>query len=212
MAVNRVSRILEQLDLGTRPRDTLHGLCAECAREFDVSGVGVAVILGGKHHGNGGASDRTAARWAAPPYLERGSLRRCPSAFAPAATTGASGDDPVEDDPSGGGDAAIATVGAGLELLAAQTYTGALDAATSGALGEVSAAVAEFATTAQAHHQAASDALAEAAGGITAEVDPDIKATVDAAFAEVTDITGLASSPSASSCRRPPPTSKCYQS
>lgn len=90
------------------------------------------------------------------------------------------------------GDAAIATFGAGLELLAAQTYTAALEAATSGALGEVPPAVAEFATTAQAHHQAASDALAEAAGGITAEVDPDIKATVDAAFAEVTDIAGLA--------------------
>ena len=68
----------------------------------------------------------------------------------------------------GGGDAAIATFGAGLELLAAQTYTAALEAAGSGALGDVPPAVAEFATTAQAHHQAASDALAEAAGGITA--------------------------------------------
>jgi hypothetical protein len=92
----------------------------------------------------------------------------------------------------GGGDAAIATFGAGLELLAAQTYTAALDAAGTGALGAIPPAVAEFATVAQAHHQAASDALAEAAGGITAEVDPDIKATVDAAFAEVTDVAGLA--------------------
>ena len=92
----------------------------------------------------------------------------------------------------GGGDAAIANFAAGLELLAAQTYTAALDAATSGALGEVPPAVAEFATVAQAHHQAASDALAEAAGGITAEVDPDIEATVNEAFAEVTDVEGLA--------------------
>ncbi len=92
----------------------------------------------------------------------------------------------------GGGDAAIATFGAGLELLAAQTYTAALDAAGSGAFGAIPPAVAEFATVAQAHHQAASDALAEAAGGITAEVDPDIKATVDAAFAEVEDVAGLA--------------------
>ncbi len=91
-----------------------------------------------------------------------------------------------------GGDAAIATFAAGLELLAAQTYTAALDAATSGALGEVPPAVAEFATVAQAHHQAASDALAEAAGGITAEVDPDIEATVNEAFAGVTDVAGLA--------------------
>ncbi|MEO6318576.1 MAG: ferritin-like domain-containing protein [Acidimicrobiales bacterium] len=91
-----------------------------------------------------------------------------------------------------GGDAAIATFGAGLELLAAQTYTAALDAATSGALGEVPPAVAEFATVAQEHHQAASDALAEAAGGITAEVDPDIEAAVNEAFGEVTDVEGLA--------------------
>ncbi len=96
------------------------------------------------------------------------------------------------DDGDGGGDAGIATFAAGLELLAAQTYTAALEAAGSGALGEVPPAVAEFATVAQAHHQAASDALAEAAGGITAEVPADIKATVDAAFAEVKDIAGLA--------------------
>ncbi len=92
----------------------------------------------------------------------------------------------------GGGDAAIATFGAGLELLAAQTYTAGLEAATSGALGDVPPAVAEFATTAQAHHQAASDALAEAAGGITPEVPADIKAAVDEAFAEVKDVAGLA--------------------
>lgn len=92
----------------------------------------------------------------------------------------------------GGGDAAIATFAAGLELLAAQTYTAALDAARSGALGEVPPAVADFATTAQAHHQAASDALAEAAGGITPEVPADIKATVDEAFGQVTDVAGLA--------------------
>ncbi len=91
-----------------------------------------------------------------------------------------------------GGDAAIATFAAGLELLAAQTYTAALDAAGSGALGDVPPAVAEFATVAQAHHQAASDALAEAAGGITPEVPADIEATVNTAFGEVTDIAGLA--------------------
>ncbi len=98
----------------------------------------------------------------------------------------------TEEEEEASGDAAIATFAAGLELLAAQTYTAALDAATSGALGEVPPAVAEFATVAQAHHQAASDALAAAAGGITPEVPADIKATVDAAFAEVTDIAGLA--------------------
>jgi len=101
-------------------------------------------------------------------------------------TGGGDGDD------GGGDDAGIATFAAGLELLAAQTYTAALEAAGSGALGEVPPAVAEFATVAQAHHQAASDALAAAAGGITPEVDPAIKATVDEAFAGVTDVAGLA--------------------
>ncbi len=97
-----------------------------------------------------------------------------------------------EEEEEASGDAAIATFAAGLELLAAQTYTAALDAATSGALGEVPPAVADFATVAQAHHQAYSDALAEAAGGITPKVPADIKATVDEAFAEVTDVEGLA--------------------
>ncbi|HJR24985.1 MAG TPA: ferritin-like domain-containing protein, partial [Acidimicrobiales bacterium] len=46
--------------------------------------------------------------------------------------------------------------------------------------------------TAQAHHQAASDALAEAAGGITPTVPADIEATVNEAFAKVSDVPGLA--------------------
>lgn len=92
----------------------------------------------------------------------------------------------------GGGDAGIATFAAGLELLAANTYAAALEAAGTGALGEVPPAVAEFATTAQAHHQAASDALAEAAGGITAEVPADLQATVDEGFAQVKDVPALA--------------------
>jgi len=102
------------------------------------------------------------------------------------------GDDTGDGDDGGGDDAGIATFAAGLELLAAQTYAAALEAAGSGALGEVPPAVAEFATVAQAQHQAASDALAAAAGGITPEVDPAIKATVDEAFAGVTDVAGLA--------------------
>lgn len=92
----------------------------------------------------------------------------------------------------GGGDAEIAAFAAGLELLAANTYTAALDAATAGDLGEVPPAVAEFATTAQSQHQAASDALAEAAGGITPEVPADIETAVNDGFAGVTDIPGLA--------------------
>jgi hypothetical protein len=95
-------------------------------------------------------------------------------------------------DDGGGSDAEIATFAAGLELLAANTYQAALDAATAGDLGDVPPAVAEFATTAQAAHQAYSDALAEAAGGITPEVPADIEEAVNAGFAEVTDVGGLA--------------------
>lgn len=92
----------------------------------------------------------------------------------------------------GGGDAEIAAFAAGLELLAANTYAAALEAAGAGNLGEVPPAVAEFATTAQAQHQAYSDALAEAAGGITPEIPADIQAAVDEKFAAVTDVNGLA--------------------
>ena len=92
--------------------------------------------------------------------------------------------------PAATGGAAV--VAAGLELLAANTYAAAIEAVQAGDLGEVPPAVVEYATTAQAHHQAYSDALAEAAGGITPEVPADIEATVNEGFGEVTDAVGLA--------------------
>lgn len=108
-------------------------------------------------------------------------------------TTSEGGDDSTTTTAGGGGgDAEIATFAAGLELLAANTYAAALEAATAGKLGEIPPAVAEFATVAQAQHQAYSDALAEAAGGITPEVPADIEATVNEGFAGVTDAAGLA--------------------
>lgn len=111
-----------------------------------------------------------------------------------ASPTTESGDDTTTSTTAGGGltDEQIATFAAGLELLAANTYGAALEAAGSGALGEVPPAVAEYATVAQQQHQAASDALAEAAGGITPEVPADIEATVNEGFAAVTDVAGLA--------------------
>lgn len=124
-----------------------------------------------------------------------------------AAVLAACGDDDKKDDPGGTGsdegdtgttvddaatDTAIATFAAGLELLAANTYTAALSAATSGALGAVPPAVAEFATKVQAHHQAASDSLAQAAGGITPKIPADLQSAVDAGFAKVKDVPGLA--------------------
>lgn len=110
---------------------------------------------------------------------------------APASTT-------TTADPEGGatGDLAIAMGAAGLEVLAVNTYTAALDAATAGDLGEVPPAVAEFATTAKNQHQAALDAwngVLTGAGEQAVTMPPaDLEQTVNDAFGEVTDITGLA--------------------
>jgi len=51
------------------------------------------------------------------------------------------------------GDLDVVAFAAGLEVLAVQTYQAALDAATSGALGEIPDAGAEFVKTALAHHK-----------------------------------------------------------
>ncbi len=96
----------------------------------------------------------------------------------------------------GGGDLAIAAGAAGLEVLAVNTYGAALDAATAGDLGEVPPAVAEYATTAQANHQAALDAwngvLADNGESTVSDPPADLETTVNEAFAEVTDVTGVA--------------------
>lgn len=90
----------------------------------------------------------------------------------------------------------IATFAASLELLAAKTYTAALDAATAGKLGTVPPAVATFVTTAQAQHQAAADALNKLVtsnGGTAATEGPaDVTKSVNDEFAKVTDVTGAA--------------------
>jgi hypothetical protein len=100
--------------------------------------------------------------------------------------------------PSGGGqgDLAIAAGAAGLEVLAVNTYTAALDAATAGDLGPVPEAVAEFATTAQSHHQAALDAWNEVltgAGEPEVTMPPaELEQTVNDQFGQVTDVVGVA--------------------
>ncbi|MBA3302705.1 MAG: ferritin-like domain-containing protein, partial [Acidimicrobiia bacterium] len=84
----------------------------------------------------------------------------------------------------------------GLEVLAVGTYGAALEAAQSGALGEVPPAVAEYVTTAQAHHQAHLDAwngvITGAGEAEVTEPPADLKATVDEQFAGVTDVAGAA--------------------
>lgn len=94
------------------------------------------------------------------------------------------------------GDLAIAMGAAGLELLAVNTYTAALDAATAGDLGEVPPAVAEFATTAKDQHQAALDAwngvLSDAGEQEVTMPPADLEETVNQQFGQVTDVVGVA--------------------
>jgi hypothetical protein len=96
----------------------------------------------------------------------------------------------------GGDDVATAMLAASLEVLAVNTYTAALEAATAGSLGEVPPAVAEFATTALGHHQAALDAWNELLSALgeeaVTEPPPDLDAMVTEAFGQVTDVTGVA--------------------
>lgn len=120
---------------------------------------------------------------------------------APAATTAGSepaattaGSAPAAAPPEG--DLAVAQVAASLEVLAVNTYGAALEAAGAGSLGEVPEAVAEFITTAQAHHQAALDAWngVLTGNGMEAVAAPpaDLEATVNEQFGAVTDVVGAA--------------------
>jgi hypothetical protein len=94
------------------------------------------------------------------------------------------------------GDLAVAAVAASLENLAVYTYNAGLAAATANKLGPVPAAVANFATTAKSQHTqhaAAWNAVLKANGkkAIT-ETNPTLTPKIQAAFAKVTDVTGLA--------------------
>jgi hypothetical protein len=93
-------------------------------------------------------------------------------------------------------DVEIAALAASLENLAVATYSSALSAAKAGKLGAVPSAVATFVTTARkqhADHSAAWNALVSSAGydKITAP-NAALAKTVDAAFAKVTDVPGVA--------------------
>ena len=110
-----------------------------------------------------------------------------------ASTTGAS-DTTVA--PDGSVDLSVAMLAASLEVLAVGTYSAALDAATSGALGDVPAAVGEFVTVAMAQHQEHLDAwngvITGAGGEAVSEPNATLKPVVDEAFGKVTDIAGAA--------------------
>ncbi len=94
------------------------------------------------------------------------------------------------------GDLAVAAVAASLENLAVFAYSAGLTAATAGKLGAVPPAVATFATTVKGQHQQHADAwngVLKAHGKAAVTVtNPKLTPTVQADFAKVTDITGLA--------------------
>jgi hypothetical protein len=94
------------------------------------------------------------------------------------------------------GDLAVAAVAASLENLAVFAYAAGLSAATAGKLGTVPPAVAVFATTAKAQHtQHAAAWNGVLKGNGKAKVtttNPSLTPTVQADFAKVTDIPGLA--------------------
>jgi LmbE family N-acetylglucosaminyl deacetylase len=94
------------------------------------------------------------------------------------------------------GDLQVVAMAASLENSGIATYMAGLKAATAGKLGKVPPAVATFAETAMSQHQdhqKAWNAVLTAAGKkpVTA-VDPVVQPTINTAFAQVTDVTGLA--------------------
>lgn len=94
------------------------------------------------------------------------------------------------------GDVAVAQLAAGLEVLAVNTYTAAGEAAGAGGLGAVPPAVGEYVTTALAHHTAHlaewNKVLTAAGEEEVTEPNATLKTTVDAEFAKVTDVAGVA--------------------
>ena len=94
------------------------------------------------------------------------------------------------------GDLGIAQVAASLEVLAVQTYAAALDAAESGALGDVPPAVATFVTTAMEHHEAHLRAWNDVLFAFDLEEvttpPEDLQEQVDDRLADVEDATGAA--------------------
>jgi hypothetical protein len=94
------------------------------------------------------------------------------------------------------GDLAVAAVAASLENLAVFAYTAGLSAATAGKLGTVPPAVAQFATTVKSQHTqhaAAWNSVLAGAGKQKVTVTyPPLTPTIQADFAKVTDVTGLA--------------------
>jgi len=115
------------------------------------------------------------------------------------AACGDDDDDAAEEPGAGGGaegDLAVAKLAAGLEVLAVEAYTAALDAATSGALGAVPPAVATYVTTAKSHHEEHRDAwnavITGAGEDEVTEPNATLKPTVDNGLAAATTVADAA--------------------
>jgi len=113
-----------------------------------------------------------------------------------ASTTAPAGGGATTTTAGAAGDLKVAALAASLEVLAVNTYKGALDAAGAKKLGVVPPAVATFATTAMTHHQMALDTWNKVltTNGQPAVSAPPatLKATVDAKFAQAKTATDVA--------------------
>jgi hypothetical protein len=165
-----------------------------------LAGVGVigaalvAAACGSDDNGSGGSTVTTAAPLGSTATTAAPGTTGATDSTMATATTMAT-------DTTGAADGAatdgkIATLAAGLEVLAVGTYKAALDAATAGSLGTVPPAVAEFVTKAMSQHQAHLDAwnkvLVAAGAPEVTEPNATLKPTVDSEFAKVTDVGGAA--------------------
>ncbi|MHB1535580.1 MAG: ferritin-like domain-containing protein [Acidimicrobiales bacterium] len=113
-----------------------------------------------------------------------------PATAAPSATTAPATGGPLS------GDAEVAGTAASLENLAVAAYSMGIQAATAGKIGTVPPAVVTFAQTAMAQHNAHAGAfnsvLTAANQSAITKPDPVVLPIVEAAFAKVTDVGGLA--------------------
>jgi len=164
-----VSEMIE--NMGTAPRQS--------SRRTFLMGTGAAVAGGALLAVGGvpalaGASARSASRLHSVHSEEA-------AAFPPANLTG---------------DLAVAAVAASLENLAVYAYNAGITAALAGKLGAVPPAVKQFAVTVKGQHTqhaAAWNGVLTSAGKKKVTVtNPKLTPTVQADFAKVTDITGLA--------------------
>lgn len=121
------------------------------------------------------------------PKVDTGAATTVTTAAAATTTTAAA---------AAAGDAKVASLAAGLEVLAVSTYKAGLEAATANKLGTVPPAVATFAKTAMEQHQTALDTwnkVLTSSGGQAVSTPPaSLKAVVDKEFAAVKDVGGLA--------------------